>query len=115
MKKIKTTDITTTAAMPVKQGTLDHLQSAYQEILAVLYLGINQNLLGVVFGCRLTQSGSNWSITAGVVYNGFTGEIYLCDAASGVLGVGETIRGNIITTNLTILKIILKIIMTGIA
>jgi hypothetical protein len=99
MKKIKTTDITTSAAMPVKQGTLDHLQSAYQEILASLYLGVNQSILGVVWGCRLTQSGSNWSITAGAVY--YFGEIYLCDAAAGVLGVGETIRGNITTTNLT--------------
>ena len=101
MKKIKTTDISTSAAMPVKQGTLDHLQSAYQEILSVLYLGLNPNLLGVVFGCRLTQSGSNWSITAGAVYNAFTSEIYLCDAASGVLGVGENIIGTITTTNLT--------------
>jgi hypothetical protein len=100
MKKIKTTDITTSAAMPVKQGTLDHLQSAYTEILASLYLAINNNFIGgTLWGCKLTQAGSNWSITAGAVYN--NGEIYLCDAASGTLGVGESIFGNLTTTNLT--------------
>jgi hypothetical protein len=103
MKKIKTTDITTSAAMPVKQGTLDHLQSAYQEIGGALYLSSNRvNILPeIVFGCKLTQVSSNWSITAGAVYYALTNEIYLCDAASGTLGVGQDIIGTITTTNLT--------------
>jgi hypothetical protein len=33
MKKIKTTDIIAGSAMPLKSGSLDHLQSAYQEPL----------------------------------------------------------------------------------
>lgn len=99
MKKIKTTDISTSAAMPVKQGTLDHLQSAYTEMLAALSLSLNPTLLGSLYGCRLTQSGSNWSLTAGAVY--YLGEIYICDSASGILGVGENIYGTITTTNLT--------------
>jgi hypothetical protein len=103
MKIIKTTDITTSAAMPVKQGTLDHLQSAYREIGGALYLSSNRiNILPeIVFGCKLTQVGSNWSITAGAVYIALTNEIYLCDAASGTLGVGQDIIGTITTTNVT--------------
>jgi len=100
MKKIKTTDITTSAAMPVKQGTLDHLQSAYTEIIQGFALQmLNQSPRGIIFGCIKTQLGLNWSITAGYVY--FGGEIYLCDAASGTLGVGQSIWGTITTTNLT--------------
>jgi hypothetical protein len=102
MKKIKTTDITTTAAMPVKQGTLNHLQSAYQEILAALYLSNNRvNISAIVWGCKLTQVGSNWTISAGAVYSAVTNEIYLCDTTSGTLGVGQDIVGTITTTNLT--------------
>ena len=33
MKKIKTTDITSTSAMPLKKGSLDHLQAAYTETI----------------------------------------------------------------------------------
>lgn len=100
MKRIKTTDITTSAAMPVKQGTLDHLQSAYTEIVQGFALQfLAQAPRGILYGCILTQVGSNWSITSGYVYS--NGEIYLADAASGVLGGGQSIWGTITTTNLT--------------
>jgi hypothetical protein len=100
MKKIKTTDITTTAAMPVKQGTLDHLQSAYTEIVQGFSLQmLSQAPRGIIYGCILTQVGSNWSITSGYIYS--NGEIYLADATSGVLSGGQSIFGTITTTNLT--------------
>jgi hypothetical protein len=100
MKKIKTTDITTSAAMPVKQGTLDHLQSAYTEIIQGFALQmLSQSQRGIIYGCIKTQTGLNWSITAGYVY--YNGEIYLCDAANGTLGAGQSIWGTITTTNLT--------------
>jgi hypothetical protein len=99
MKKIKTTDISTSAAMPVKQGTLDHLQSAYTELFQGLSVSLVQNIIGIPFGCKLTQTGLNWSITSGLVY--YSGELYIADAASGTLGVGESIWGTITTTNLT--------------
>jgi hypothetical protein len=99
MKKIKTTDISTSAAMPVKQGTLDHLQSAYTELFQGLSVSLIQNIIGIPFGCKLTQTGLNWSITSGLVY--YSGELYLADSASGTLGVGESIYGTITTTNLT--------------
>jgi hypothetical protein len=99
MKKIKTTDITTSAAMPVKQGTLDHLQSAYTEIIQGFALQMVGGANGIIFGCIKTQVGLNWSITAGYVY--YNGEIYLCDAANGTLGAGQSIYGTITTTNLT--------------
>ena len=100
MKKIKTTDITTSAAMPVKQGTLDHLQSAYTEIVQGFSLQmLSQAPRGILYGCIKTQVGLNWSITAGYVY--YDGEIYLADAASGVLGSGQSIIGTITTTYLT--------------
>jgi hypothetical protein len=88
--------------MPVKQGTLDHLQSAYQEILSSLYLSNNRlNINAIVWGCKLTQVGSNWTISAGAVYFAITNEIYLCDTTSGTLGVGQDIVGTITTTNVT--------------
>lgn len=99
MKKIKTTDISTSAAMPVKSGTLDHLQSAYTEIIQGIALQMVGGANGILYGCIKTQVGLNWSITAGYVY--YNGEIYLCDAASGTLGGGQSIYGTIITTNLT--------------
>lgn len=100
MKRIKTTDITTSAAMPVKQGTLDHLQSAYTEIVQGFALQmLSQAPRGIINGCILTQTGLNWSITSGYVYS--NGEIYLADAAAGVLGVGQSIWGTITTTYLT--------------
>jgi hypothetical protein len=98
MKKIKTTDISTSAAMPVKQGTLDHLQSAYKEIIQGLALQMVKGGNGILYGCINTQTGLNWSITSGYVY--YNGEVYLCDAASGVLSGGQSIWGTITTTNL---------------
>jgi len=99
MKKIKTTDITTSAAMPVKQGTLDHLQSAYKEIIQGLALQMVKGGNGILYGCIKTQTGLSWSITSGYVY--YNGEVYLSDAASGVLSGGQSIWGTITTTNLT--------------
>jgi hypothetical protein len=100
MKKIKTTDITTSAAMPVKQGTLDHLQSAYTELFQGFALQMISSLSqGIIYGCRNTQLGANWSITSGYVY--YNNEIFLCDAANGTLGAGQSIYGTITTTNLT--------------
>jgi hypothetical protein len=99
MKKIKTTDISTSAAMPVKQGTLDHLQSAYKEIIQGLALQMVKGGNGILYGCIKTQTGLNWSITSGYVY--YNGEVYLADAASGVLSGGQSIYGTITTTNLT--------------
>ena len=99
MKKIKTTDITTSAAMPIKQGTLDHLQSAYKEIIQGLALQMVKGGNGILYGCIKTQTGLSWSITSGYVY--YNGEVYLSDAASGVLSGGQSIWGTITTTNLT--------------
>lgn len=96
MKKIATSDITTTAGLPIKSGTLDHLQASYQDILAA----ICRNLVGaefdpgtiyVLYGCVNSGSGSSFVISAGAVF--FNGEVYLVDAVSFVTSGGNVPTG----------------------
>ena len=83
MRKITTTAISNSTGMPIKGGTLDHVQLAYQEALNA----IARNLIGrdidntrayILFGCINTGSASVMNVTAGAVY--FAGEVYLVDA-----------------------------------
>ena len=69
--------------MPVKGGTLDHLQFAYQEALNA----IARNLIGrdidntrgyILFGCINTGSAAVMNVTAGAIY--YNGEVFLVDA-----------------------------------
>jgi hypothetical protein len=106
MKKVKHTDISSTSAMPFKSGTLEHLQSAHIEttkiILAAMQGALPQIAFfssGVLYGANVTYSGSNWTMTAGAVF--FNGEIFLTDAASGILTGTNVIIGTITTTNIT--------------
>lgn len=85
MRKLKTSDITTTVAMPVKSGTLNHLQLAYQEAFTALANSIIGRLPDssnayILYGCKNTGTGLNYIISAGAIY--YAGEIYLVDAAT---------------------------------
>ena len=109
MKKIKTTDIIAGSAMPLKSGSLDHLQSANQEGIFSLAQSELFQRTGVVnsyaipqalYGLSYTVSGSTWSIESGCLV--FGTEMYLCDTTLGIsLGLGQVVIGTITTTYLT--------------
>lgn len=108
MNRIKTTDITTGVAMPVKKGTLDHLQSAYREDeLDIMQMLASQgdaevyplfNTPMIMYGCRyLSGIGA---VSQGAII--FKNEIFRTDGAVGITpGFGQVVIGTITTTNLT--------------
>jgi hypothetical protein len=109
MKKIKTTDIIAGSAMPLKSGSLNHLQSANQEGIFSLAQSELFQRNGVsagyanpqaLYGLGYTIAGSTWSIESGCLV--FGTEMYLCDSTVGiVLGLGQVVVGTITTTFLT--------------
>ncbi len=109
MKKIKTTDIIAGSAMPLKSGSLNHLQSANQEGIFSLAQSALFQRNGVsagyanpqaLYGLAYTVSGSTWLIESGCLV--FGTEMYLCDTTLGIsLGVGQVVVGTITTTFLT--------------
>lgn len=106
MKKIDTTPITDAAQMTVKQGTLDHIQSAYQEMGSAILANIAQantltSITGIIYGCRLTISGGNYTVTEGAIL--YNGEVFLVDAVASTANPsgGNTRIAKIVTTFLT--------------
>lgn len=106
MKKVKTSDISNSAQLPVKQGTLNHLQSSYQEVIAA----IMQNIEGggslysnftILYGCQLTISGGNYTVSEGAIC--YNGEVFLVDAVGTTANPsgGQTRICRIVTTFLT--------------
>lgn len=103
MKKIKTSDITSSVGLPVKSGTIQHLQDSYKELFEVMFKtfgkGTDNTTVYVLYGCENTGSGSNYIISAGAVY--YAGEIYLVDAATFTVSGGNVPVATITTTYLT--------------
>jgi hypothetical protein len=104
MKKVKFTDISSTSAMPFKSGTLAHLQAAHQETtqLTLTAMQAAVPIIGfgtILVGANVGYSGSNWTVSAGAIY--INGEIFLTDAASGILTGTDVIVGTITTTYVT--------------
>lgn len=104
MRKLITTDITDNGQLPIKRGTLDHLQLAYQEALSA----IANNLLGaksdaatayILFGCVNTGSGLNYVISAGAIF--YQGEVFLVDATSFTASAGQVAVASLSTTYFT--------------
>lgn len=105
MKKINTTPITTGSAMPFKSGSLEHLQSAYQEPLIDIVQTFearndtegfpNYTTPVIMYGCRRTGIG----VSQGVVAYGT--ELYRAQAANITLGFGQVVVGTITTTYFT--------------
>jgi hypothetical protein len=102
MRKIKTSDITTGVGMPIKSGTLDQLQLAYQEALDALAkysVGLSANdstNFHVLYGCVNSGSGTSYVISAGAIY--YNGEIYLTDTQSITTTGSNVVVGTITTT-----------------
>ena len=103
MKKINTSPITSTVGLPIKSGTLNHLQEAYREIVESAVRSLIGNAYSTgsfykLYGCENTGSGSNYIISAGAIF--YNGEIYLVDAATFTAAGGEVAVGTITTTNI---------------
>lgn len=85
MRNLKLTDITTGVGMPLKSGSLTHVQLAYKEAFENLTKSVIGNCYDntkgyVIYGCVNTGSGSSYNISAGAIF--YQGEIYLVDATT---------------------------------
>jgi hypothetical protein len=104
MRKLKTSDITTSIAMPIKSGTLDHIQAAYTEAVAEAVKGVvgpnyNSGTMYILNGLVNTGSFPTYNISAGSVF--YDGEVYLVDAANFTLAGSQVAVAKIVTTQLS--------------
>ena len=102
MRKLNVSAITTGVGMPVKSGTLTHIQLAYQEALDALVKNVigtsyDTSKVYILNGCAVTGTTTK-AVTAGAVF--YNGEIYLVDAVSITIG-SNVLVGNIVTTSYT--------------
>jgi hypothetical protein len=104
MKKLDLSSVSATNQFPVKEGTWDFIQAAYQEAIA----GLGNAILGGktdisngyrLYGCVNTGSGLNYIISAGAIY--FGGEVFLVPAASFTASAGQVAIANIGITQYT--------------
>lgn len=106
MKKIKTSDIIAGSAMPLKSGSLEHLQNAYTETIKDLnkayWSGFQKDAKPMaLYGCENTGSGSTFTISAGALVLSNSNEVFQCDAQTVVVSVGQVLIGTITTTYYT--------------
>jgi hypothetical protein len=105
MKKIDTTPIITGSAMPLKSGTLEHLQSAYELNFADIiqtFEAKNDSEGFPNFGTPLIMYGNRWTglgVSQGVLFYGT--EMFRCPAQSITLGFRQVVIGTITTTYFT--------------
>ena len=89
--------------MPIKSGTVEHLQSAYQEALTALartnILNYDASKIYVLYGCVNSGTGANFVISAGAVF--YNGEVYLVPAATFTTSGGSVAIGTVTTTYFT--------------
>jgi len=104
MKRLNTSNISDTVAMPIKAGTLEFIQDSYKDLFAALITTINENPVnGTVYilsGCRNTSTAPIHNITAGWLY--YNGEIYQVPAASFTLSGLQKAYARIETTQFTV-------------
>ena len=103
MKRLDTTPITTSVAMPLKSGILDFMQDAHKETTQALISTIIDNpttgTIYVLSGCVNTGSGANYIISAGQVF--YNGEIFQVDATSFTIAGSQYAFANLLTTQYT--------------
>ena len=104
MKILDVSNITSSAQMPVKKGTLQFLQDAYKELANAILRGTigggySASTYYILHGCANTGVGSNYIISAGAIF--FNGEIYLVDGTTFTTTGGQVPVMNIATTQYT--------------
>lgn len=101
MRKLNTSAITTSIAMPIKSGTLDHIQAAYTEAVAEAIKGVvgpsyNSGTMYILNGLVNSGSFPNYNTTAGSVF--YDGEVYMVDAANFNVAGSQVAVAKIVTT-----------------
>lgn len=79
---LKTTDITSIAAMPIKKGTLDFLFNELADMRKVLIqsMAYNTQTAYILYGLKPTIAGTSYSFSEGYVY--YDSKIYFVPAAT---------------------------------
>jgi hypothetical protein len=85
MKRLDTSSITSSIAMPIKAGTLEFLQDANKETIASVMKALlgftpDSNTIYILNGCINSNTAPSYNVSAGVVY--YNGEIYEVSAFS---------------------------------
>lgn len=101
MRKLDVSAVTSSIGLPVKSGTLSHVQLAYQEALgelgkAMAGTGYVTNKAYILNGCANSGSGSNYIISTGSLF--YNGEVFLVDAATFTISGPNVAVGVIATT-----------------
>lgn len=99
MRNLNVSAVTAAIGLPVKSGSLAHIQLAYREALGETVKAItgyvyDPTKVYVLNGCVNSGSGSNYNISAGSVF--FNGEVYLVDAAAFTIA-GPNVAVGVIT------------------
>lgn len=105
MKILDTSPITDSSLLPIKKGTLDFLQQAYQEGLSATIQGLigssyDPSLIYILWGASLTTSVGLYTNTAGAVF--FNGEIYLVDAVTSAFPMPDGINMVLVQTQYSV-------------
>lgn len=85
MRYLSTTPITNAIGMPVKSGSLFHLQEAYREAFAATVRGLigpsySSAKVYILHGMERTGTGATWTIASGAAF--WNGEVYLYDGVT---------------------------------
>lgn len=104
MRKLKITNITNSAAMPVKSGSFEHIQLAAQEAISasikcVLDSEFDPSVGYILYGCENSGTGTTYTISEGAVF--FDNEVFLVPSASLTTSGSNVVVGQIVTTNYT--------------
>lgn len=100
MKKLDLSAVSATNQFPVKEGTVDFINLAYQEALTAL----GNNILGVkadptygyvLWGCVNSTTAPTFTISAGAIY--YNGEVYLVDAVTLSAGINTAIANIVVS------------------
>lgn len=103
MKRLETSPISDTVAMPIKSGTLEFLQDSWKEgLAAIIKSTITAEAVDTIYtlsGCINSGSGSNYIISPGFLY--LNGEIFPFDGATFTLTGLQKAYARIETTQFT--------------
>lgn len=92
MKILDNSDITNTAQLPIKKGTIQFLQDAHKETVGAITKGVLGDTFSsatpyVLYGLVDSGSGLSHNISAGAIF--YSNEVFLIDAVSFTSSIGE--------------------------
>lgn len=104
MRNLDVSPVTNAIGLPLKSGSLAHIQNAYKEAIAeavkgYVGSGYNNGTVYILQGLVNSGSGSNFNISAGSVF--YNGEVYLVDAANFTTSGSQVAVCKVITTYFT--------------